>query len=266
MGKTQLPILTSLPAALAAFACTLTYLTYAWRFNRYSCKTFSFLWEENGLSEELAGNVETTMIGLLLISAVCIWIPKIRWIALFGAFVMLSEMYSETFTTSAKYPFLYWTEWALRYSTPLIVILFFQTSEKGKLWSACIMRLAIAAVFTGHGIKALYADPRFIDYLLVTFRRIGMETQEPFAVTLLLLIGTVDILLAALILFRKPKRNHGVLIWIATWGAITALARVTYGGTGNWHEVLIRSSHFLVPIALLITYRAVAQSDSKRTA
>ncbi|MGK0236907.1 MAG: hypothetical protein ACI92G_000363 [Candidatus Pelagisphaera sp.] len=255
MEKSHHPVFAAIPAALAALAYSLTCLAYAWRFNRFSCKTFSFLWEENGLSEKFAGNIESTMIGLLLVSAVCIWIPRIRWIALIGATVMLSEMLSETFMPSAKYPMLYWAEWSLRYSTPLIAILLFQMTDKGKLWSIRLMRLAIAMVFVGHGIKALYADPRFIDYLLVTFRRIGVKVSEDQAVTLLLIIGTLDILLAAHLLFRKLDRNRGVLIWITAWGLITAFSRVTYGGIGNWHEVLIRSSHFLIPIALLVAYR-----------
>lgn len=263
MGNAKRPGLEAFLPALPALAFTLTCLAYAWRFNRYSCKTFSFLWEENGMSETFAGQVEGVMILLLLLSAVCIWIKPARWLSLAGAAVMISEMLSETFMPSAKYPMLYWGEWTLRYCAPLIAILLFQATDKSKAWGDRIMRLSIVLVFAMHGIKALFTDPKFIDYLLVALRRIGVGMEEAHAAGLLHIIGAVDILLAAHLLFFKPERNRMVLIWIAAWGAITALARITYGGFGNWHEVLIRSSHFLVPIALLISYRiAVGHSSS----
>ncbi len=239
---------------LLCFTYSLTCLAYAWRFNRFSCKTFSFLWEENGLTESVAESVEGIMIAMLLLSTVCIWIKKVRWLALAGVGVMLAEVASETFMPSAKYPSLYWAEWALRYATPLAAIFLFQSSEKSKIWAERIMRVSIAFTFAAHGRKALFAEPQFIDFLLIFFRRIGMESfSEAPALTLLHMIGTIDLVLAAHLLFFKPERNRMVLIWMAAWGAITAFARITYGGWGNWHEVLIRSSHVLMPLALLLS-------------
>ncbi|MCF7973537.1 MAG: hypothetical protein K9N55_06960 [Phycisphaerae bacterium] len=241
---------------LLALTWTLTCLAYAWRFNRFSCKTFSFLWEENGQSDVFAGRIETIMIALLLLSAGCIWIKKMRWFALAGAVVMISEAVSETCMPSAKYPGLYWAEWSLRYATVPAAILLFQSWEKARVWSCRIMRVAIAITFLAHGVKALLGDPQFIDYLLVFFRRIGAGSLgEPQALTLLNMIGTVDLLLAAHLLFVKLERNQMVLAWMAAWGAVTALARVTYGGWSSWHEVLIRTSHFVVPVVLLLLVR-----------
>ena len=168
---------------------------------------------------------------------------------------MLSEMLSETFMPSAKYPMLYWAEWALRYTSPLIAILLFQGSDKFRLWAEWLMRIAIATAFAGHGMKALYAEPQFIDFILVTCRHLSVDLGEEAAVWLLRFIGSVDLFLAAHLLFLKPARNHKALLWIAVWGAITAFSRITYGGSGNWHEVLIRSTHFLIPITLMISYK-----------
>jgi len=260
------PILENFIPGLLAVAYSLTCLAYAWRFNRFSNKTFALLWEENGQSETLAGRVVFSMIVLLVLSAVFIWIKKMRWFALAGAWVMLVEMLAETLMTSAKYPGLYWGEWALRCLTPVAALLLFQSSDKSKVWADRIMRIAIALTFAAHGIKALLADPQFVDFLLVFFRRIGMESvSEAQALTLLHMVGTIDLILAAHLLFFKLERNRMVLWWMAGWGVITAFARITYGGPGNWHEVLIRTSHCLVPIALLLfnhSYREI-NSDGK---
>jgi hypothetical protein len=263
--KTSLkrPILENFIPGLLAVAYSLTCLAYAWRFNRFSNKTFALLWEENGQSETLAGRVVFSMIALLVLSAVFIWIKKMRWFALLGALVMLVEMLAETLMTSAKYPGLYWGEWALRYLTPVAALYLFQSSDKSRVWAGRVMRIAIALTFAAHGIKALLADPQFVDYLLVFFRRIGMESvSEPQALILLHMVGTIDLILAAHLLFFKPERNRMVLWWMAGWGLITAFARITYGGSGNWHEVLIRTSHCLVPVALLLLNRRGPEVDS----
>lgn len=44
--------------------------------------------------------------------------------------------------------------------------------------------------------------------------------------------------------------------WLAVYGLTTAFARITYGGAGNGFEVLVRSAHFLVPVALWIDLRS----------
>ncbi|MDZ8120267.1 hypothetical protein [Pontiella agarivorans] len=241
------------PPHLLAAAYTLTCLVYAWRFNRYSSKTFSFLWEENGISEAGAGRVETAMILLLLFSAGCIWSGKLRNLSLLGIIPMFFEMLSETFMPSAKYPLLYWAEWALRYTVPAAAIILLNPSERNRAWSMGLLRISIALTFAAHGIKALLSDPHFLDFLLVFLRRINVQTvNEEWMLHAVHLIGIFDLCLAAHLLFFKLERNRAVLIWMATWGAITALARITYGGWGNWHEVCIRSAHSIGPITLLL--------------
>jgi|GEM_PF-1076866 len=235
-----------------AIAHTLTCLGYAWRINRFSCKTFSLLWEDHGFSEAFAGRIENALIIMLLIAAVCIWVRSLRWFALVGIVAMMAEMFSATFAAGAKYPLLYWAEWMMRLTTPLVAVYLLRLNDRSFKWSIWIMRMAIALTFGAHGIKALLADPYFTDLLLVYSHRIGLDlvTQDG-AVLMLHIIGTVDLLLAAHLVFFKPERNRMVLVWMAVWGLVTALSRLTYGGMGNWHEVVIRTSHFLMPATLL---------------
>ncbi len=238
---------------MLAVAYSLTCLAYAWRFRRFSCKTFSFLWEEHGWTESLATQVEWLMTGLLLLSVACIWIKKVRVLALAGVGVMAAEMLAETFMPSAKYPGLYWAEWMMRLTLPIAAMLLFQSLEITRAWAIQIMRLATALTFAAHGLKALLADPHFIDFLLVFCRRLGFAgVGEAQATTALHVIGTIDVLLAAHLFALKLEFNRMVLVWMAIWGAVTAFARITYGGWGNGHEVLIRSAHFTMPLALLL--------------
>ena len=124
------------------------------------------------------------------------------------------------------------------------------------------MRIAITLTFAAHGVKALMSEPKFVDFLLVFFLRIGVgAVSEAQAITFLHMVGTIDLVLAAHLICFKPERNRMVLLWMAAWGAITAFARITYGGLCNWHEVLIRTSHCLVPIALLLSNRLRIEED-----
>lgn len=236
---------------LAGIACSLTCLGYAWRFSHFSNQTFSLLWGELGLSERVVEWIVRLMISLLLLSAFCIWIKSMRWVALSGTIVFWIEMMAQTVLPSAKYPSLYWAEWALRYSTPVVAILLFNASGLFRIWGARLIQISLILVFAAHGLVALSGEPRFIDYLLVSLGRIGISTfAESQAVILLYGIGILDLAAAALLLFFKSKHRRVVLIWMAGWGAITAFSRITYGGFGNGHEVFIRASHFLLPLAL----------------
>ena len=187
--------------ALLAAAYSATCLGYAWRFHQFSCKTFSFLWGNHGYTVAFAGNVERAMVVLFLLSAVCIWIRPVRWLALLGAGAMLVEMLSETFVPSAKYPMIYWAEWALRYSVPVAALLLFKSGKVCEEWSVRIMRVAIVLVFSAHGIKALLAEPQFLDFLLVSSRRLGWGMSEGQSLMLLHMIGTVDLIVAGHLLF-----------------------------------------------------------------
>lgn len=72
---------------------------------------------------------------------------------------------------------------------------------------------------------------------------------------LLQIIGISDICLAGLLLWPKSSWIRWVLVPVAAWGAVTAFSRITYGGWGNGYELLTRSSHVLVPVALLFALR-----------
>jgi hypothetical protein len=103
-----------------------------------------------------------------------------------------------------------------------------------------ILRIGIFGSFLGHGVFALGIKAGWIPY----FTAVGIP--EATAMTLLPLIGILDILVAIAVLF-KPLR--GILAWATFWGFLTALIR-PIAGEPIW-DFVERSANWAAPLALL---------------
>lgn len=110
-------------------------------------------------------------------------------------------------------------------------------NEKKVEW---ILRLGVFGTFLGHGIFALLVKQSWIPY----FTAVGIS--ESMAVTLLPIIGIMDIAVAFIALFRPFKI---VLIWATIWGFATAMIR-PISGEPIW-DFVERTSNFAAPLALL---------------
>ena len=106
-----------------------------------------------------------------------------------------------------------------------------------------ILRIAVAGEFIGHGVFALQIKEGWIKY----FEVIGMSADS--ATTLLPIIGTMDIILALIVLIR-PVRIF--LLWMAFWGLWTALLR-PIAGDPIW-DFVERWANWGAPLALLYLY------------
>ena len=104
-----------------------------------------------------------------------------------------------------------------------------------------ILRIGVAGEFLGHGIFALGLKQSWIPY----FTAIGIS--ESVALTLLPLIGIMDILVALLVLVRPFKF---VLIWATSWAFLTALIR-PISGDPIW-DFVERFANWAAPLALLV--------------
>ncbi len=104
-----------------------------------------------------------------------------------------------------------------------------------------ILRIGMFGTFLGHGIFALQLKPRFTE-MLTAF--IGVSGS--LANNLMLLIGTIDIIVAVLALFY-PMRI--ILIYGSIWGFLTALAR-PIASDPIW-DFVERWSNWAAPLALL---------------
>ncbi|MBT4857145.1 hypothetical protein HON52_03060 [Candidatus Uhrbacteria bacterium] len=108
-----------------------------------------------------------------------------------------------------------------------------------------VLRVAIAGEFIGHGVFALQGKEGWFKY----FEPFGITSEETM-VTILLIVGIVDLLVALAVLV-KPLR--GVLLWAFIWGAFTALLRWPIGPDPFW-DLIERSANWGAPLALLLYY------------
>jgi uncharacterized membrane protein YphA (DoxX/SURF4 family) len=106
-----------------------------------------------------------------------------------------------------------------------------------------ILRIAVAGEFLGHGVFALQGKEGWFKY----FTPFGI-TDEQTMVTLLMIVGIMDIALAIHILFRP---NKALVLYMAIWGAFTALLRWPIGPDPFW-DLVERSANWGAPLALLV--------------
>ena len=106
-----------------------------------------------------------------------------------------------------------------------------------------ILRIAVAGEFIGHGAFAVQAKAGWFKY----FYALGITGDETIK-ALLLLVGALDIALAALVLIR-PVRI--ALLWMAFWGLWTALIRWPIGPDEPVWDFVERWANWGAPLALL---------------
>jgi hypothetical protein len=180
-----------------------------------------------------------------------------HWAYLLPLAVLIGlEAWARRFNGGA--PFAEWTPYAyaLRALAPIALALLFSReihallgARRTLITTGWTLRVGLAVIFCIHGIEAFLGHPRFIDYLIGTsWNLLGVELSEANTRLIMQGIGVVDVA-AALAVIVKPARP--VLYWMAFWGLITALSRVTTFGLGMHFEVLLRFSHFLAPLALV---------------
>ena len=230
-------------------AAALCFFSSAYQYQRYSNTVFSYLFNDIGLSETICEAIVLSMVVGLMLSSLAVLIPNkvSTQFSLVGAVILCLEA-----TALTIYP----PEWitvfnlpchALRILTPLALVLF----QVGKpAWAIRVLCIASSLTFMGHGANALNEKALFLDYLLAFFHDLGSPISLKMGILLLHIVGTIDIALAQHAAFFHQRRIIWVFRYMATWGLITACARITFMGWGSWHEVLVRAPHFLGPLCL----------------
>jgi hypothetical protein len=115
--------------------------------------------------------------------------------------------------------------------------------NKTKLNIEWVLRIAVFGEFFGHGVFALQQKTGWLKY----FEAVGIA--EPNALTIMTLIGIMDITFAFLVLV-KPIRI--VVLWMAFWGLLTALIRWPIGPDPIW-DFFERWANWGAPLALLLS-------------
>lgn len=106
-----------------------------------------------------------------------------------------------------------------------------------------VLRVAVAGSFIGHGMFAVQGKEGWFKY----FYTFGITNNETI-LSLLFLVGIIDIALAILLLI-KPVRV--ALLWMAFWGLWTAMIRWPFGPDPVW-DFVERWANWGAPLALLL--------------
>jgi len=106
-----------------------------------------------------------------------------------------------------------------------------------------VLRISVAGGFFGHGMFALQGKESWFKY----FQSVGINDSDTI-LTLLFLVGIMDVALAILILL-KPIRI--ALLWMAFWGLWTAMIRWPVGPDPIW-DFVERWPNWGAPLALLL--------------
>ncbi len=105
-----------------------------------------------------------------------------------------------------------------------------------------MLRIAVAGEFLGHGIFAIQGKAAWIGWI----QKFGVS-DPALATKLLLLVGVIDVIVAAIVLVR-PIRI--ALLYGAVWGFWTALVRPLVGEP-VW-DFVERWANWGAPLALLL--------------
>lgn len=150
---------------------------------------------------------------------------------------------------------------ATRYGLPLLMFLTAMTGldpEQRRAKIEFVARWVAALTFIAHGIEALLANPRFIDYVITAFRRIDIEVSESTTRILLRIIGVQDLALAAMLLLKRWRWVAG---YMAFWGALTAGSRMVHMGLPKWPATLVRTANAAVPLVLWLLWAKAAPTQ-----
>ncbi len=104
-----------------------------------------------------------------------------------------------------------------------------------------LLRLAVFGEFLGHGLFAVQGKAQWVEWVSKLF---GVDAT--LATQILLVIGTLDIIVA---LFVLLKPNKPILLWAIFWGFSTALMRLVVGEP--FLDFVERWANWGAPLALL---------------
>lgn len=217
---------------------------------------FEFLWLTLDLSETAA--LAGARGGAVAILAASLVLLVRRWrplgYAIAGWFALSAA--AETSMGGAPFYRITLAADAVRFLAPVALVWSPAPSElargaTGRLPWRRVLEIGVGATFIAHGWEALQHHPQFLDYLILTSRRLlDWPLPEARAQLMLTVIGAVDVAIGLIVL--AGWRARPVLGYMAVWGLITAFARTVYGGIWAYPATLVRAANAGGPLALLL--------------
>ncbi|MEM8584832.1 MAG: hypothetical protein AAGF87_11210 [Bacteroidota bacterium] len=274
-----------LPPNLLSWACASLFLGFAWKGIFFDFPFRELLWNEallssflaalgvdwnwwvsaDGINAYLAGIQGFFSLGFMLGFIAVVWknMPfRLFWVCLALTLNVIVLMLG---WPGHYFLFGYLLEIALRIGTP-ILWLRQQLGKSGRV-NFLLARIFIAATFIGHGLYALNYYPR--PFSFVNWTSAGLGLSESAAIQLLIVVGILDLIAAALLLLPKIKWAIPVaMVWLLPWATLTTLARYWANATyEEWSylilrwtpEVLVRVPHILIVLSVWLAWRKVHQ-------
>jgi hypothetical protein len=164
---------------------------------------------------------------------------------------------------------------AVRFAAPVALLLFIAfpgREQESKIeW---VLRWGVAGTFIGHGLCALWMKPSFIDLIVGTLNLFlgdpiltagsleALEeafavaaSRQAFAELALPIIAIQDFILVALLVLPR-KRIKTIALWMAVWGFVTAVSRMTTYGWDHWHDLALRICNGGIPLFLWVYWKS----------
>lgn len=224
---------------------------------RYQPPAFTLMFIELDWSSSTAQTVVQVFSWALIASTLLILLKLATPLCGIAAFWVIVEIVTRLISRE-RFDELAPLTMSLRLVAPIAVILVSHNKTTAAAWG---LRLAACATFAGHGVQAVQENPIFVDYLLAATMMIGVDVSETAATETLFAIGILDILAAGLLLFR-PFRV--VLYYMIAWGLISAFARPVHSGWVGATDCLVRTIHYMGPLAVLLHFHSTKASGQRR--
>jgi len=184
------------------------------------------------------------------------WIVGILWVSVLILLLLAFLHFKERFFHVGQL-----FEYTLQFMCPLF-LMWLQPLKIPSSRLSLGIKLAIALTFISHGLYAIHFYPRPGNFVEMTMAI--LHTTETQAAWFLTIVGWLDIF-AGVLLLTPTRMAQMALYYLIFWGFVTSIARLwTYVQFDfleetlmRWlPEVLVRSPHFLVPLAFLLYHKA----------
>ncbi|MBW3469516.1 hypothetical protein [Arthrospiribacter ruber] len=206
----------------------------------------SVLFMDYGVPVDQSKQIEKTIAAIFLILGFISLMPKIWYgIPLVGIGAFILAYLTQDFGGG------FFTKWSLISHSPRYLLPFglvFLTFENTKKVGIQLFRVGVVLVFFIHGLESLQSHPYFAEYILNSFEYVGIPVHEDQALLMMKIIGGIDILVAALVLFSP---SVFIYAWASFWVLITFVIRFLSFGWLMHKEVLLRWPNLVLPLILL---------------
>ncbi len=160
-------------------------------------------------------------------------------------------------------------EYAAQIISPVILYwMVFKKPEKQQLFFT--IKIALALTFVCHGLYAVGYYPRPGNFVDMVINSLGVS--EGMAHQILIAAASLDFIVAILLFI--PITVKAALYYMAFWGLLTSLARLTANIYADffwsslhqwWFEFAIRLPHAFLPLALLLLLKHYAHTHLQTT-